>query len=109
VGVRRPHHDAVRQPGKLDVVGVAAAAADQPWILETRHALADGEFTHGRLDLLNTSATGPVAGEGMCALLASTCLELLRHPRREICEHAIAAGALEGEKAFNHRAVGVRP
>ena len=60
--MRRPHHDTVRHAGINDIVDVFAASADQPRILETRHALADGEFTHGRLNLLNASATGPVAG-----------------------------------------------
>ena len=46
VRVLRAHDDAVRHAGQLDVVDVAAAAAQQPRILEPRHALTDCELTH---------------------------------------------------------------
>ena len=47
-------------PGRLDVVDIAAAAADQSRILETRHALTDGELTHVNFNLSNSCVTGPV-------------------------------------------------
>ena len=47
VRVRRAQHHAMHQAGQLDVVGIAAAALDQPRILEARHALTDCEFAHG--------------------------------------------------------------
>ena len=49
VRMRRAQHHAMHQAGQLDVVGIAAAALDQPRILETRHALTDCEFAHGNV------------------------------------------------------------
>ena len=46
VGMRRAQHVAERHAGKHHVGDVAAAALDEPWVLETRHRLADGEFAH---------------------------------------------------------------
>ncbi len=63
VRVLRAQHDAVRHAGQLDVVDIAAAALQQPRILEPRHALSDGEFTHWPCLLeLSFSFTGPVRG-----------------------------------------------
>ena len=61
VRVRRAQHDAMAMPGKLHVVGIAAAAAHQPRILEARHALTDCKFTHAIqiLYLSTLFASGP--------------------------------------------------
>ena len=47
VAVRRAQHDAERHAGIDHIVDIAAAAANEPRILEARHALTDCEFTHG--------------------------------------------------------------
>ena len=44
--ILRAQHDAVRHARQLDFVDIAAAALQQTRILEPRHALSDGEFTH---------------------------------------------------------------
>jgi hypothetical protein len=44
--VLRAQHDAACRARQLHVVDIAAAAAQQARILEPRHALTDGEFTH---------------------------------------------------------------
>src|ERR1700751_1978845 len=36
-------------------------------------------------------------------------LELFRHARRKICEHAVAAGALECDQALDHGALAIEP
>ncbi len=41
--------------GQLDVVHIAAAALDQPRILEARYALTDCEFTHREIPFLRAS------------------------------------------------------
>ena len=46
MGMRRAQHVAVRRSGKRHIGDVAAAALDQPRILEPRNRLADREFTH---------------------------------------------------------------
>ena len=46
MGVRRAQHVAERHAGKHHVGDIAAAALDQPRILEPRYRLADREFTH---------------------------------------------------------------
>src|SRR5215471_18565375 len=99
----------MRHAGELDVVDVTAAAADQPGILETRHALTDGELTHGNFNLSNSSVTGLMTRRDVRPFSRSTCLEFFRHARGEISQHAVAACALEGGEAFDHRALAVEP
>ena len=50
VRVRRAQHIAERHARQHHVADIAAAALDQPRILEPRHALTDCEFTHCILD-----------------------------------------------------------
>ena len=38
-----------------------------------------------------------------------SALEFLRRARREVCQHPVGAGALEGDQAFHHRLVAVDP
>jgi len=56
--MRRAQHHAMHHAGQLDVVGIAAAALDQPRILEARHALTDCEFTHCNACLSISGITG---------------------------------------------------
>ena len=58
VAVRRAQHDAERHARIDHVVDIAAAALNEPWILETRHALTDCKFTHGSNDLSIAGITG---------------------------------------------------
>jgi hypothetical protein len=58
VAVRRAHHDAIGHARKLHIVGVAAATAHQPRILETRHALTDRKLAHSRNDLVREPSRG---------------------------------------------------
>jgi hypothetical protein len=44
--VWRAQHMTERHPRQYHVVDIAAAAAQQPWILEPRHRLPQREFTH---------------------------------------------------------------
>ena len=69
LGVRmlRAQHHAIGHAGQLDVVDVAPAAADQPRILEARHALTDCEFTHGSDTCRLSAITGPVTRREGCA------------------------------------------
>ena len=76
VGVRRTQHVAERHAGQRHVADVAAAALEQPRVLETGHALTDREFTHCIL-----GADRTCAGEGLsqtCGAVAMGCLRLPR-------------------------------
>jgi hypothetical protein len=52
VRVRRTQHHAEGHAGINHVVDIMPAAAHQARVLEARHALADGEFTHAKICLL---------------------------------------------------------
>ena len=104
VRMRRAQHHAVGHAGQLDVVDIAAAALDQPRILEARHALTDCEFTHATTSYLSMFSECSRVGdrEGRAEWVdSSSCFEFFRHARREISEHAVGAGALEGDQAFH--------
>ena len=46
MGVGRAQHIAEHHARQHHVADIAAAALEQPWILEAGHALTNGEFTH---------------------------------------------------------------
>src|SRR5262245_22312672 len=100
-------HDAVDQSRQLDVVSITSAASNQSRIFKARHALADGEFTHGTSTCrIHSHWAGDREGN---ALIASTCFELFRHAWGEISKNPVTTGALECRQAFDHGALAVEP
>jgi hypothetical protein len=61
--VRRAQHASERHARQHDVIDIAAAAAQEPRILETRHRLPQREFAHpGTPEVF--SAGYPISGTG---------------------------------------------
>jgi hypothetical protein len=56
----------MRHAGIDNVVDITAAALNESGVLETRNALADGEFTHVAFNLWNSCVTGPVTRREGC-------------------------------------------
>ena len=68
--VRRAQHIGLRLAGPVDVVGIGAAARQQPDVLLAPHRLADPELVHGSAPLFprrKAAPAGPVEGGGATA------------------------------------------
>ncbi len=56
MGMRRAQHMAERHPRQHHVVDIAAAAPQQPRILEPRHRLPQRKFTHAKFSRCQSSS-----------------------------------------------------
>ena len=59
VGVDRADDDRVRLPGEVHVVEVAAAALQQPAVLEAGHGLSDAELSHHHTPVMESGSVLP--------------------------------------------------
>ena len=65
MGMRRAQHIAERHAGKRHVRDIAAAALEQPRVLEPRHRLTNREFTHCILTFRRDGRGGPAIHRGI--------------------------------------------
>src|SRR5262249_33635998 len=64
MGVRRSQHVAKDYARQDHVVDIAAAAAQQPRVLEARYRLTQRKFTHAYLRPMSPSSSVPVPDDG---------------------------------------------